>query len=139
MSQRPSLQTHDDSFSVYLHGTSFRYEQAHPARSAGCTLNHLHPSAGRQRVVSHRQTWFKTIIQLPRESVRQRSGGHGTNYKQVNGLVPFEGVLAFCSEKVNVGLELQFEDVLLVNAVRLLGGADCVAQQGETGQREVIL
>lgn len=38
-----------------------------------------------------------------------------------------------------MGLELQFEDVLLVNAVRLLRGADCVAEQRETSQREVIL
>lgn len=38
-----------------------------------------------------------------------------------------------------MGLELQFEDVLLVNAVRLLGGADCVAEQGQTSQREVVL
>lgn len=54
-------------------------------------------------------------------------------------LVPFEGVLALCPEKVNMGLELQFEDVLLVDAVRLLRGADCVAKQGETSQREVVL
>ena len=38
-----------------------------------------------------------------------------------------------------MGLELQLEDVVLVNAVRLLGGADGVAQQGEAGQREVVL
>lgn len=53
--------------------------------------------------------------------------------------VPFKGVLAFCPEKVNMGLKLQFEDVLLVDAVGLFGGADRVAQQGEAGQREVIL
>ena len=64
---------------------------------------------------------------------------HGINYKQANALVPFKGVLAFCSEKVDVGLELQFEDVLFVNAVGFLRGADSVAQQGETSQREVVL
>lgn len=53
--------------------------------------------------------------------------------------IPFKGVLAFCPEKVNVGLELQLEDVLLVNAVRLFGGADRVAEQGEASQREVVL
>ena len=53
--------------------------------------------------------------------------------------IPFKGVLALCSEKVNVRLELQLEDVLLVNAVRLLRGADCVAEQRETGQWEVVL
>lgn len=52
---------------------------------------------------------------------------------------PFKGVLAFCPEKVNVGLKLQFEDVLLVNTVWLFGGADRVAKQGEASQREVVL
>jgi len=53
--------------------------------------------------------------------------------------VPFEGVLALRPEEVNVGLELQLEDVLLVDAVRLLRGADRVAEQGQAGQREVVL
>lgn len=53
--------------------------------------------------------------------------------------IPFKGVLAFCPEEVNVGLELQFEDVLLVDAVGVFGGAHRVAQQGEAGQREVVL
>lgn len=83
------------SVSVDLHGTSFRYEQAHPARSAGCTLDHLHPS--------------------------------------------FKGVFTLGSEEVNVRLELQLEDVLLVDAVRLLGRTDCVAEQRQAGQREVVL
>lgn len=38
-----------------------------------------------------------------------------------------------------MGLELQLEDVLLVDAVGLFGGADRVAEQGEAGQREIIL
>ena len=38
-----------------------------------------------------------------------------------------------------MGLELQLEDVLLVDAVRLFRGADRVAEQGEAGQREVVL
>ncbi len=54
-------------------------------------------------------------------------------------LLPFKRVLAFCPEEVNMGLELQFEDVLLVDAVGLLGGADCVAEQWEAGEREVVL
>lgn len=41
---------------------------------------------------------------------------------------PLEGVLALCSEEVNVRLEMQLEDVLLLDAVRLVGGADCVAE-----------
>lgn len=56
-----------------------------------------------------------------------------------SGRLPLEGVLAFCPEKVNMGLELQFEDVLLVDAVGFFGGADRVAEQGEAGQREVVL
>lgn len=55
------------------------------------------------------------------------------------GRLPFEGVLAFCPKKVHMGLELQLEDVLLVDAVGFFGGADCVAEQGEAGEREVIL
>lgn len=38
-----------------------------------------------------------------------------------------------------MGLELQFEDVLLVDAVGLVGGADRVAEQGEASQGEVVL
>lgn len=53
--------------------------------------------------------------------------------------LPFKGVLALCSEKVYVRLELKFEDVLLVNAVRFLGRADRVAEQWKASQREVVL
>lgn len=52
---------------------------------------------------------------------------------------PLKGVLALGPEEVDVGLELQLEDVVLVDAVRLLRRADGVAQQGETGEREVVL
>lgn len=38
-----------------------------------------------------------------------------------------------------MGLELQLEDVVLVNAVRLVGGAHRVAEQGQAGQGEVVL
>lgn len=38
-----------DLVSVDLHGTSFSYEQAHPTHSAGCTLDHLHPSVERRQ------------------------------------------------------------------------------------------
>lgn len=38
-----------------------------------------------------------------------------------------------------MGFELQFEDVLLVNAVGFVGSADCVAEQREARQREVVL
>lgn len=38
-----------------------------------------------------------------------------------------------------MGFELQLEDVLLVDAVGFFRGADRVAEQGEAGQREIIL
>lgn len=38
-----------------------------------------------------------------------------------------------------MGLELQLEDVVLMDAVGVFGGADGVAEQREAGQREVIL
>lgn len=38
-----------------------------------------------------------------------------------------------------MGFELQLEDVLLVDAVGLPGGAHAVAQQGEAGQGVVVL
>lgn len=44
-----------ESVSVDLHGTSFRYEQAHPARGAGCALDHLHPSVKRRERVGSRR------------------------------------------------------------------------------------
>lgn len=51
----------------------------------------------------------------------------------------FKGVLALGSEEVNVGLELQFEHVLFVDAVGLVGGAHRVSEQRETRQREIVL
>ena len=51
---------------------------------------------------------------------------HSDTSKRGGGL-PLEGVLALRSEEVHVGLELQLEDVLLVDPVDLLGGADRVA------------
>lgn len=109
--------------SVHLHGGSFSYEQAHPTRSTGCTLDHLHPSVKRRH---HFRCDLLDVQQCCRVMRWFKN-------------VPFKCVLAFCSEKVNVRLELQFEDVLLVDAVWLLGGADRVAEQREASQREIIL
>lgn len=53
--------------------------------------------------------------------------------------VPLKSVLAFGPEKVHVGFKLEFEDVLLVDAVRLVGRADGVAEQRQARQREVVL
>lgn len=52
---------------------------------------------------------------------------------------PPERVLVLGPKEVDVALELQLEDVLLVDAVGSPGLAHSVAQQGEAGQRVVIL
>lgn len=53
--------------------------------------------------------------------------------------LPFEGILAFSPEKINMGLELQLEDIFFMDAVRFPGCADRVTQQRQASQREVIL
>lgn len=129
MSRRPSLQTHD-SVSVHLHGTSFGYEQAHPACGAGRALDHLHPSA---------KTRQHTFLKLLLHDIKRAAEGSTMLWLSETSCIPFKGVLAFCPEEVNMGLELQFEDVLLVDAVGLFWGAHRVAEQGEARQGEVIL
>lgn len=57
----------------------------------------------------------------------------------MTAISPGKRVLALCPEVVHMGFELQLEDVLLVDSIKLARPADCVAQQGETGQGEVIL
>lgn len=37
--------------------------------------------------------------------------------KENEKALPFEGILAFGPEEINMGLELQFEDIFFVNAV----------------------
>lgn len=53
--------------------------------------------------------------------------------------LPLKGVLALGSEVVDVRLEVELEHVVLVDVLRLGGDGDRVAQQGEAGQRVVIL
>ena len=53
--------------------------------------------------------------------------------------LPPEHVFAVGPEEVDVGLELQLEDVLFVDAVRVPREAHAVAQQREAGQRVVVL
>lgn len=53
--------------------------------------------------------------------------------------VPFKGVLALRSEVVDVGFKVEFEDVVFVDVLRLGRDGDGVAQQGEAGQRVVVL
>lgn len=53
--------------------------------------------------------------------------------------VPFKSVLALWSEVVDVGFEVEFEDVIFVDVLRLGRNGDRVAEQGKAGQRVVIL
>lgn len=122
MSVRPSLQKHA-SASVYLHRTSLRYEQTHPTRRSSCTLDHLHPPTKRDN---------DTILNC---ELCVTDSPHFTDMLHI----PFKSVFTFSPEKVHVGFKLEFEDVLLVDAVRLLGSADGVAKQRQACQWEVVL
>lgn len=54
-------------------------------------------------------------------------------------LPPLKGVLALWSEVVHVRFEVELEDVIFVDVLRLGGNSDRVAEQREAGQRIVIL
>lgn len=54
-------------------------------------------------------------------------------------LPPLKGVLAFWSEVVHMRFEVEFEDVIFVDVLRLGWNSDWVAEQREAGQRIVIL
>lgn len=54
-------------------------------------------------------------------------------------LPPLKGVLALWSEVVHVRFEVEFEDVIFVDVLRLGRNSDGVAEQREAGQRIVIL
>lgn len=56
-----------------------------------------------------------------------------------NRKLPFKSIFALSPEEIHMGLELQLEDVILLNAICLSRGADCVAKQWETGQGIVVL
>lgn len=122
MSVRPSL--HQPSLSIYLHRTSFGNEQTHPTCSAGCTLDHLHPPIKAERHNDKVLLWNRNAAHFPLSDALH---------------VPFKSVFTFCPEEVHMGLKLQLEDVLLVDAVRLLRRADCVAEQRQARQWEVVL
>lgn len=127
-----------------------------PRRRATGALDHLHPpgegvgrqssrgahvesgtrwAASGQLPVSsqgHPQTWGEPWKQRrpPAPSAADPAAGPG---------LPLKRVLALSPEEVDVGLELELEDVLLVDAVGLLRDADAVAQQREAGQGVVVL
>lgn len=62
-----------------------------------------------------------------------------TKTDRENGKLPLKGVFALSPEEIHVGLELQLEDIILLNAVCLHRGADCVAKQWEAGQGIIVL
>lgn len=53
--------------------------------------------------------------------------------------VPLKSVFTLRSEVVDVGLEMQLEDVVLVDVLRVRGDADRVTQQRKAGQGIIIL
>ena len=62
-----------------------------------------------------------------------------TKTDRENRKLPLKGVFALSPEEIHMGLELQLEDIILLNAVCLYRGADCVAKQRETGQGIIVL
>lgn len=97
------------------------------AGRAGGAADHLHPPVGGQTSAS-----ITSFLHL--------SSGNGEDYS-ANYLiaVPFKGVLALRSEVVDVRLEVEFEDVVLVDVLRLRRHGDGVSQQRKAGQRVVVL
>lgn len=62
-----------------------------------------------------------------------------TKTDRQNRKLPLKGIFALSPEEIHVGLELQLEDIILLNAICLHRGADRVAQQRETGQGIIVL
>lgn len=59
--------------------------------------------------------------------------------KQESGRLPFKCVFTLSPEVVDVGLEEQFEHVVLVNVLRLGGNGERVAQQRQAGEGVIVL
>lgn len=89
------------------------------------TADDLHPPAGREGLF-HQSSDIKDSATVQIYSVKCAS-------------VPLKSVFALWSEIVDVGLEMQFEDVVLMDVFRLWWDGDWVAQQREAGQRIIIL
>lgn len=82
----------------------------------------------KQSIKKH--TWFSAPI---------GSLSHSSLCKALRGVIPLKGVLALGSEVVDMRLEVELEHVVLVDVLRLRGDGDWVTQQGEAGQRVVVL
>lgn len=90
------------------------------------TADHFHPPAGKQTRL-HQPSDTKDSTQL--QILMLRMCAH----------VPLKSVFALRSEVVDVGLEMQLEDIVLVDVFRLWGDGDWVTQQGKAGQWIIIL
>ena len=55
-----------------------------------------------------------------------------------NGL-PFKSVIALSSEEIDVIFELELENEVLVDSIRVGWRADRIAKKREAGQRKIIL
>jgi len=62
-----------------------------------------------------------------------------TETDRENRKLPLKGVFALSPEEIHMGLELQLEDIILLNAVCLCRAADHIAKQRETGQGIIVL
>lgn len=80
----------------------------------------LHPPASKKR--------FHLSLPTPR-----------MQHRRLGASVPLKRVFALWSEVVDVGLEMQFEDVVLVDVLRVRGDADGVTQQRKAGQGIIVL
>ena len=61
------------------------------------------------------------------------------DWEPVRWAVPVECVFTLGAEEVDVVLELELEHILLVYVIPLVGRRHRVAQQRQTGQREIVL
>lgn len=93
---------------------------------AGGAADHLHPPGG-EKSHGHQVQQAVGEMKYHRGAVKTQNTS------------PFEGVLALRSEVVDVRFEVELEDVIFVDVLRLWRHGDGVSQQGKAGQRVVVL
>lgn len=79
----------------------------------------------------HLQAKKKTFVKPPMRRMQ--------HHRSFRTSVPLKRVFTLRSEVVDVGLEMQLEDVVLVDVLRVCGNADRVTQQRKAGQGIIIL
>lgn len=95
------------------------------------TADDLHPPVGKQKHFHQ-----SSDTQDATKQQQQHLVNTGANDK---ASVPLKRIFALCSEIIDVGLEMQFEDVVLVDVFGLWGDGDWVTQQRKAGQWIIIL